>query len=97
MFSVRGPTFQIPWTLPPAFYEYSGGRKRPPTSARLGGFFHERLVGQPGRGQQLIRRPKLGSSICTKNSDYTALAGRILIAVLFLMSATKRFANGERR
>jgi hypothetical protein len=33
----------------------------------------------------------------TKNSDYTALAGRTLIAVRFLMSATTRFANGERR
>jgi hypothetical protein len=62
-----------------------------------GGFFHERLVTQPGRGQQSIRRAKFRIKNMTKNSDYMALAGRTLIAVLFLMSATKRFANGERR
>ena len=59
--------------------------------------FHERLVTQPGRGQQSIRRAKFRIKNMTKNSDYMALAGRTLIAVRFLMSATTRFANGERR
>jgi putative oxidoreductase len=59
----------------------------------LGGFFQERLVTQPGRGPQLIRRPKLRIKNMTKNSDYTALAGRILIAVLFLLSGIGKIAT----
>jgi hypothetical protein len=44
-----------------------------------------------------MRRPKFRIKNMTKNSDYMALAGRTLIAILFLMSTTTRFANGERR